>query len=72
MKRILLLCAVACAIAALLLINGRRKAPVGVSFPEPPIELVANEDFGMQLINMFNIIQIPDGRTVSITSLKAN
>ena len=42
MKRILLLCAVACAIAALLLINGRRKAPVGVSFPEPPIELSSN------------------------------
>ena len=62
MKRILLfLCAVACAIAILLLINGRRKAPIGVSFPEPPIELASNQDFGMQLINMFNIIQIPDG-----------
>ena len=63
MKRVLLLCAVAVAIAlaALPLIIGGRKAPVGVSFPESPIELAANEDFGMQLINMFNIIQIPDG-----------
>ncbi len=57
MKRILLICSV----AALLFSCGRVKAPVGVSFPEPPVEIVANQDFGMQLINMFNIIRIPDG-----------
>ena len=32
-----------------------------VSFPEPPIELVDNEAFGMGLINYFNIIQLPEG-----------
>lgn len=37
------------------------KTVVGVSFPEPPVEIASNEDFGMGLINYFNIIQIPDG-----------
>lgn len=61
MKRILLLCALACVLAALLLFNRKPKAPIGVSFPEPPVEIATNEDFGMQLINMFNIIQTADG-----------
>ncbi len=61
MKRILLLCAIACAVAAVVFFSGRCKAPVGVSFPEPPVEIVSNQDFGMELINMFNIIRIPDG-----------
>ncbi len=61
MKRILLLCAIACAVVAVVLCSGRCKSPVGVSFPEPPVEIVSNQDFGMELINMFNIIRIPDG-----------
>ena len=38
-----------------------RKTIVGVSFPEPPIEFATNADFGMELINYYNIIQQPDG-----------
>lgn len=33
----------------------------GVSFPEAPIEIARNGDFGMGLINYFNIVQLPDG-----------
>ena len=39
---------------------GRRHI-VGVSFPEPPVEIAANDDFGMHLINYYNIIRLPDG-----------
>ena len=38
-----------------------RKTITGVAFPEPPVEIACNEDFGMGLINMFNILQLPDG-----------
>lgn len=38
-----------------------RKTITGVAFPEPPIEIACNEDFGMELINYFNIIQLPGG-----------
>ena len=38
-----------------------RKTIIGVSFPEPPIEFATNADFGMELINYYNIIQLPDG-----------
>lgn len=48
-------------LAAWLTCGCRPKTLVGVAFPEPPVEIVSNEDFGMQLINMFNIIRIPDG-----------
>ena len=48
-------------LAAWLMCGCRPKTLVGVAFPEPPVEIVSNEDFGMQLINMFNIIRIPDG-----------
>lgn len=54
-------CALACMLAAWLTCGCRPKTLVGVAFPEPPVEIVSNEDFGMQLINMFNIIRIPDG-----------
>lgn len=37
------------------------KTIVGVSFPEPPVEIATNESFGMELINYFNIIQLKDG-----------
>ena len=32
-----------------------------VSFPEAPIEIMSNEGVGMNLINYFNIIQLPEG-----------
>lgn len=54
-------CALACMLAAWLTCGCRPKTLVGVAFPDPPVEIVSNADFGMQLINMFNIIQIPDG-----------
>lgn len=38
-----------------------RKTIMGVAFPEPPIEIACNEDFGMELINYFNIVQLPGG-----------
>lgn len=41
--------------------SGEPKAIVGVSFPEPPVEIATNEGFGMGLINYFNIIQLEDG-----------
>jgi len=54
-------CALACMLAAWLTCGCRPKTLVGVAFPDPPVEIVSNADFGMQLINMFNIIRIPDG-----------
>ncbi len=56
MKRLLLLCMLAAALCAC-----GRETLIGVSFPEPPIEIATNEDFGMGLINYLNIIQLPDG-----------
>ena len=48
-------------IIALLFLVKKPKAPIGVSFPEPPVEIATNADFGMGLINMYNILRIPDG-----------
>ena len=56
MKRILLIAAL-----ALVLCGCGRKTIIGVSFPEAPIELATNADFGMELINYYNILQLPDG-----------
>lgn len=56
MKRLLLYFLLTAALCAC-----ERETLVGVSFPEPPIEIASNEDFGMGLINYFNIIQLPDG-----------
>ena len=41
--------------------NDGDKTITGVSFPEPPIEIACSGDFGMKLINYFNIVQTPDG-----------
>ena len=38
-----------------------KKTLVGVRFPEPPVVIASNADFGMGLINYFNIIRLPDG-----------
>ena len=56
MKRTILFCLLAAA-----LFGCGKKTVSGVCFPEPPVEIACNEDFGMELINYFNIIQIPDG-----------
>ena len=56
MKKILLI-----SLLALALCSCGRKTIVGVSFPEPLIEFATNADFGMELINYYNIIQLPDG-----------
>ncbi len=56
MKRILLI-----AVLALVLCGCGRRHIIGVSFPEPPIEIADNAGFGMGLINMFNIIRTPEG-----------
>lgn len=56
MKKILLI-----SLLALALCGCGRKTIVGVSFPEPPIEFATNADFGMELINYYNILQTPDG-----------
>lgn len=56
MRKILLLCLLALAFCAC-----GKKTIVGVSFPEPPIEIATNADFGMELINYYNILQLPDG-----------
>ena len=56
MKRILLFCLFAAALCAC-----GKKALIGVDFPEPPVVIACNEDFGMGLINYFNILQTPDG-----------
>ena len=37
------------------------KEITSVSFPEAPIEILDNESVGMNLINYFNIIQLPEG-----------
>lgn len=56
MKKLLLI-----SLLALALCGCGRKTIIGVSFPEPPIEFATNADFGMELINYYNIIQLPDG-----------
>ena len=56
MKKLLLI-----SLLALALCGCGRKTIVGVSFPEPPIEFATNADFGMELINYYNIVQLPDG-----------
>ena len=56
MKKILLI-----SLLTLALCGCGRKTIVGVSFPEPPIEFATNADFGMELINYYNILQLPDG-----------
>ena len=56
MKRLLYIC-----MAALVLCACGKKTIIGVSFPEPPIEIATNDEFGMELINMYNIIRTPDG-----------
>ena len=56
MRKILLLCLLAVAF-----LGCGRKTIIGVSFPEPPIEFATNADFGMELINYYNILQLPDG-----------
>ena len=56
MKKFLLLCFLAFALCAC-----GKKTLVGVRFPEPPVEIASNLDFGMGLINYFNIVQTPEG-----------
>ena len=56
MKKLLLI-----SLLALAFCGCGRKTIIGVSFPEPPIEFATNSDFGMELINYYNIIQLPDG-----------
>lgn len=56
MKKILLTSLVSLALCAC-----GKKAPVAVHFPEAPIEIACNQDFGMHIINYFNILQLPDG-----------
>ena len=56
MRKILLLCLLSVAF-----LGCGRKTIIGVSFPEAPIELASNADFGMELINYYNILQLPDG-----------
>lgn len=56
MRKLLLI-----SLLALVLCSCGRKTIVGVSFPEPPIEFATNADFGMELINYYNILQLPDG-----------
>jgi len=61
MRRTIIYCALFCALVALLLCGRGRRTLVGVSFPEPPVEIATNADFGMGLINMYNILRLPDG-----------
>ena len=56
MKKSFLFCLLAVAFCAC-----GTKTIVGVSFPEAPVEILSNGDFGMRLINYFNILQAPDG-----------
>lgn len=56
MRRVLLFCLLAPVLCAC-----GEKTIVGVSFPEPPVEIACNDDFGMGLINYFNIVQTPEG-----------
>lgn len=56
MKRLFLFC-----LLAVLLCACREKTLVGVRFPEAPVEIACNLDFGMGLINYFNILQTPEG-----------
>ena len=57
MRRLLSICLLAIAVCGC-----KQKNIIGVSFPEAPVEIATNESFGMGLINMYNIIQAPDGK----------
>ena len=55
---------IATAILTALMLSGCRQAAkeiASVSFPEPPVEILTNESVGMNLINYFNIINLPEG-----------
>lgn len=55
---------IAIALTAALVLTGcrpDRQQIVSVDFPEPPVEILTNESVGMDLINYFNIIQLPEG-----------
>ena len=55
---------IATAILTALMLSGCRQAAkeiASVSFPEPPVEILTNESAGMNLINYFNIINLPEG-----------
>ncbi len=56
MKRLFLLCLLEASLCAC-----GTQPIVGVHFPEAPVQIACNRDFGMGLINYFNIIQLPDG-----------
>ena len=56
MKKFLLLILVSVALCAC-----GKKTLVGVSFPDPPIEIASNAQMGLGLINYFNILRLPDG-----------
>ena len=52
-----------CFLAAIM-ISGCLQVPkdiTSVTFPEPPVEILDNEAAGMNLINYFNILQLPSG-----------
>ena len=38
-----------------------KKDILAVSFPEAPVEIMSNTSAGMDLINYFNILQLPQG-----------
>ena len=50
-----------CLLSLMLLCSCGSKSVVAVHFLEAPVEIACNEDFGMGLINYFNILQLPDG-----------
>ena len=54
----------AIALTAALALTGYRhdlRQIASVDFPEPPVEILTNEAVGMDLINYFNIIRLPEG-----------
>lgn len=61
MKNLLTLIFLALALSGCCRGSGEPRPVTGIRFPEPPIEILTNEAAGVDMINLFNIVPLPEG-----------